>query len=259
MFLSIRLQAFSRVAVLAGLCLPAVLPAATVQATFLGLEERLVVRRTLDSRIHDVSIGLLHFRQTGGTYDVHGDSPDFYAFCIEPLEAAATTTFTLNPLEAGNTRQGGMGIARANQLRELYTRFAPVIHTDVLDALTVRALQVATWEIVRETSGTLDVLSGNIFFSNPTGNPANDGMRSTVYGEANMMLSSLNGDPNYMYNNFSALTRTGRQDVIISQTPEPSSAILLALGLAAVYFARRRAAQRPLVPALAARPQRTSV
>jgi hypothetical protein len=103
-----------------------------------------------------------------------------------------------------------------------------------------RALQVATWEIVRETTSTLNVLNGSILFGNPSNDSANNAVRAQVYARANVMLSSLTGNPDDRLDNFYALTRLGNQDIIVFDTPEPASIILCGAGLAILYFKRRR-------------------
>jgi hypothetical protein len=116
-----------------------------------------------------------------------------------------------------------------------------------LDADHASALQIAAWEIVRETSGTLDIHSGNVTFQNPA-NPAVDSNAMTI---AQTYLSSINGNGPKL-NNLYALTENGVQDVIVQATgsfqspvPEPitlatTGAALIGLGL----FLRRRNAVR---------------
>ncbi len=61
-----------------------------------------------------------------------------------------------------------MGSTKANVLRELYSDVYPVFGND-LDGITATAvnalaLQIATWEVVNETSGTYDPTTGSIRF-----------------------------------------------------------------------------------------------
>lgn len=93
----------------------------------------------------------------------------FFAFCIEPREfvsTGSTYTYDFSSLDQGATNIGGMGVARADLLRELFGRYYPVIGAP-LDATHASAMQIAIREIVRETSGTLNASNGNIMFQNP--------------------------------------------------------------------------------------------
>jgi hypothetical protein len=177
--------------------------------------------------------GEFRFTQVSGPQ--LGNLPgQFLAFCIEPREfvsQGSNYTYTVSTLEQGATNIGGMGVAKANLLRELFGRYDPVLSTQ-LDALHASAMQIAIWEIVRETSGVLNVTNGNIKFQN--------GADQAAVNLAQSYLSSLDGH-GPMLNNLYALTNFGAQDVIIQYTtPEPATFLTLGTALIAGSCLLRR-------------------
>jgi hypothetical protein len=171
--------------------------------------------------------GQLEFRKTGGTATQIANG-DYFTFCVEPTEFLANTILDLMGVEAGDTAQGGMGPARADQVRELLARHHPVL--DVAVGKTVgAAIQIALWEIVREASGApLSVLTGSFRVTAP----------APVLALADTYLGSLTGGPSLW--NLRALTRRGAQDLLI-QTPAPAALALFGLGVAAITLRRRTA------------------
>jgi hypothetical protein len=196
--------------------------------------QRFIVNDPTNPGWVDTTTGEFSFTRTGGT-EIGGPSGTFFAFCIEPREfvsAGTTYTYNFSYLEQGTTNIGGMGTAKANLLRELFGRYYPVIGA-AIDAEHASALQIAIWEIVRETSGTLDVSSGNISYRNPADPPA--------LALAQTYLSSLNGT-GPMLTNLYALDNVGAQDVIVQvtgqfQLPTPEPATLVTMGVALIGLA----------------------
>jgi hypothetical protein len=184
--------------------------------------------------------GEFSFTQTGGN-DVGLDST-FYAFCIEPREfvsQGSTYTYDLTTLDQGTTNIGGMGAAKAALISELLGRYYPDF-TVALDAEHASAIQIAIWEIVRETSGTLDVSAGNVIFASPA-DPAALALAQTY-------LSSLDGT-GPMLNNIYALDEVGAQDVVVqiqgsqTESPAPEPVTFATMGAALIGLAlllRRR-------------------
>lgn len=182
----------------------------------------------------NTSVGIFHFQRTGGTEPTFNVT-NFYAFCIEPREfvsPGSTYLYDWSPLENGATNIGGMGVSRANLLRELYARYFPNFWAATsLNSTTAGALQIATWEIVRETSGTLNVTSGTTRFQNPA--------NAAALTLAQTYLSSLTGSPGL--SNLHALTRIGAQDLVVQDVPEPAWLGAVGLMLLAVgHFSKRR-------------------
>ena len=171
--------------------------------------------------------GQLEFRKIGGTATQFANG-DYFTFCVEPTEFLANTILDLMGVEAGDTVQGGMGLARAAKVRELLARHHPVL--DVAVSKTVgAALQLALWEIVREASAApLSLLTGSFRVTGP----------APVLTLADSYLASLTGGPTLW--NLRALTRRNAQDLLI-QTPAPAALALFGLGVAAITLRRRAA------------------
>jgi hypothetical protein len=226
---------------LAGLTLSGALQGSTIIAHFDQQFTPELIDRTVDNgaNTYTTDTGLFKFTRTGGTFTGFQVGA-FYAFCIEPREfvsVGTTYTYDWSVLEQGTTNIGGMGTAKANLLRELFGRYFPDFSASI-DNVHASALQIATWEIVRETSGTLNVLTGTTRFSNPT-----DAAALTL---AQTYVQSLDGT-GPMLHNVLALTAVGAQDLIIQDriqsevpTPEPAGTALAGLALIGVALVRRR-------------------
>ena len=227
----------AKLVLLAAAALPH-LDAATIQAWFVEDLYSSGIQRTVGDAAGwvDTTIGLFHFQRTGGDY-LGFQVSDFYSFCIEPREfvsPGSTYTYEWTALENGTTNIGGMGTTKANLIRELFGRF----HTsmwDPFDGTTAGAFQIAIWEIVRETSGTLDVGNGTTQFRNAQ-NPA-------ALTQAQNYLSALNGNGPKVDDLFAGasgtLTVPGVQDILFQPVSEPAGLGALGIALLAVAHFRR--------------------
>lgn len=183
------------------------------------------------------------FRWTvlSGTFGYLGPGDQFFSFCAEPREFVTvgnTYTYTVAPLSAAATNIGGIGVAKANRLRELYGRWLPDMSAPLTRA-QAGALQIATWEIAREDTGTLDVYGGDIYFwPGPSENPAG------VVALGQTYVTAVDGTGPRL-NNLYALVGVGVQDmVIIQDTPEPGTLGLVGAALILAGTIRRKAAMR---------------
>jgi len=193
-------------------------------------------------------------QRTGGTFqgDLMGNVPGrFAAFCLEPLQPAAVgtnKTYTLQSLSAGSTDIGGMGAQRAGMIRELFGRFYPDFSKSLTQEQSA-ALQMATWEILREkidpssctvmplAYSDLDVTvaHGDIFFTYAT-----DGSIAL----AQSYLNALNGS-GPMASGLAALTLPEvqgqpSQDLLVQVIPEPSTSLLMGLGAVGFWWIQKR-------------------
>jgi hypothetical protein len=156
------------------------------------------------------------------------------AYCLEPQQSTGPfnggfITYTLDPtmLNApGNV--GGMTIAQAADVRRLLGS-VPNPFSPSISSVQAAAMQVAIWEILRETASTYDVLTGNVFYVNES--------LPGIYSQANAWLAALNAQAQ---RETIALTNPTVQDLIVD-APEPGAFALM--GAAFLLFAglRRRA------------------
>lgn len=190
-------------------------------------------------------------QRTGGTYrgPLIGNVPNrFAAFCLEPLQQVSFVNeiYTLRSLSSGATDLGGgMGVQRASMIQELFGRFYPDF-SKAISQEQAAALQIATWEIIREkvdencvvqnlTYSDLDVSSGDIFF-----NYAPNG----VVDLAQTYLDALDGSGPKSAN-LVALTLAESpgqptQDLLVQIVPEPGTLLLTAIGVAGLMVFRRK-------------------
>jgi hypothetical protein len=185
--------------------------------------------------------GRFQLTRTGGDYteNLAGGSV-FFAFCIEPrqfVSLGGNYTYDVQPLENGTTNINGMGLAKADKLRELFGRYLPNFAAP-LTRMQGGALQIAVWEIVREDSGVLDVYNGDIyFFPGTSEDPAG------VVALAQTYVQSVNGAGPKL-TNLIALTNMGAQDLVTQHAPEPASTLLFGGGILLLAIGRARRNRR---------------
>jgi hypothetical protein len=172
------------------------------------------------------TVGLLRFIVNPGP-----NQYNYLTFCIEPLQSTTfdNVPYEFKPLSEGATNIGGMGTTRANYVLELLGRFYPTINTPLSDNVAA-ALQIALWEVIRETNPTFDVSTGFVRFRNASG--------TNVLNQAQTYLNALNGN-GPRASGIWALNSNTYQDVLF-QTPEPTTYALIGTSLLGLAHLRRR-------------------
>lgn len=166
---------------------------------------------------------ILMTRSTTHPGDFPGLQGEFTAYCAEldqNLNTGVEFCWTPGPVRAAPSSAGGMGLARADLVRELYGRFYAALDTADQKA----AFQVAIWELIYDP-GT-DVLHGGFRVAD---NPV-------VAGLAQGYLDALSGNPDQRDPSVFALLNNCVQDLLVVPTPG-ALALLAAAGIVA---ARRR-------------------
>lgn len=147
---------------------------------------------------------------------------EFRAYCIDleqTIQFNEVVTYTVTPIEDAPLPGDGMGLARANLLRELWGRY---YFTSLTSNTNAAAFQSAVWEIIRDPGTNLHSGSLRIEGHNETEELAQS------------WLNSLNGDQAHFAPVY-ALTSDCSQDMIV---PAPGAAALLANG--GIFISRRR-------------------
>jgi hypothetical protein len=156
-----------------------------------------------------------------------------YSYCSEIWESLKpNTSYTVGALELGSTHQGGMGAARADLVRQIYARFIPDLSAAVSTEVA-GALQLALWEVISETYGSLNLNTGLI--------QANGSAAITKLAQS--YLDALTSD-GPRAGNIQSMTNVGGQDYMLQSkaaaVPEPATFSLLGLGLLGALVARRK-------------------
>lgn len=169
--------------------------------------------------------------------------PDtFRAYCVDVDQWAPQgwTDYNLVDLEAApvaSRPDNPMGAGKANDLRELWGRFADA----VVDSATGEAFGAAVWEIVFENpQNAYDVGSGALTMI---------GMSGGAASTANTWLSQLTGDTDEYEQGLFALSHPSYQDFALAgpapvgqPIPEPLTVAGLGMGVVGLggYLRRRR-------------------
>ncbi len=172
--------------------------------------------------------GHFNWTRTGGDYA--GAQGDFMAFCCELTEhigGGGSYNYNVVSLDQGTDSIGGMGLAKADLINELFGRYYSPSFGSALSADRATAMQLSIWEIVYENSATgpRSIGTGNALFTNDN---------ATAMALADLYLASLDGS-GPRATDLAVMSAGGVQDQII---PAPGTIALAGLG--ALCFRRRR-------------------
>lgn len=182
-------------------------------------ETHMVVSSDGGATTHTYYTGVNNFSVVGG--DPTALAPTFQGFCIDlyqTISFGSNNMFTVSPLETAPLPTSGMGVAKADLLRELWGRHFSPSFTNTEGA----AFQSAVWEIVFDSG--LNLGTGTVQISGNAG----------VVATATAWLGSLNGDHAYFAPVY-ALTSESTQDMLV-----PAPGMLALAGAGVVVAARRR-------------------
>ena len=203
--------------------------ATSVQVNWQGLDLSGIKLSTMDTTVSSTLPVTSDFATSALNY-VYTDTKDsFIAFCIEPSQ---------NNGRAGPTRVydvGSFSGTQAQQLQGLYSS----AYAGLSSYNDKAAFQLAVWEIVRETTNTLDVNTGSFrLFST-------DAASVQVASEASTFLTQALAYSGPSLYTLTRLTNPTYQDLItatpLSAVPEPGSYALFLGGLGVIgLLARRR-------------------
>lgn len=150
----------------------------------------------------------------------------FLAYCIEPDQS-----FAINALGAQTYTVGSFSGAQASLLEALYSSS----YASATDVNAKAAFQLAVWEIVTESSSSLNVNGGSFTVDSSTA------LASSIATQANDYLSASASYSGPSLYTLTKLTNADYQDLVVaSPVPEPQTWALLLAGLGAVGLRARR-------------------
>lgn len=207
-----------------------------ITATFNNaLNSQTVLRTILDGPAYGLSgspttvlVSLLSLTANGAP---------LFAYCLEAQQPVASATFTEDPafalVPSNINPPTSLTAAKVADIRLLFGQVSGAFDP-ALPAVTQGALQIATWEILRETASTYNVASGNVSYSNPS-DPA---LLTAAQALLDNVMAGL-GTPD---NRILPIYHPTAQDLLILATdvPEPSTLALGGLALGLGWAARRR-------------------
>lgn len=208
-------------------CMTAVSSGDIIQARFDSVSPSQSVKYSTNGgdNYSTTTAGSFNWTRMGGDYAGPGADGSFLSYCIElsqHISYGQTYSYETRALEASPQPGAGMGIARANLLRELWGRF----HDGVTSNSTAAAFQLAVWEISHDDG--LSLSSGSTTFQN----------LGSYFGVAQDWLDSLDGTGPMA--DLLVMSHSSKQDQVF-EIPNPASAAMLMMaGVCGAATRRRR-------------------
>ncbi len=199
--------------------------ATLVQIKWQGVDTAGTKLSTQDATVSTSTPVTSNYATTALNYSYVASGDSFIAYCIEPSQSNG---------RAGLARDYVVDSFSGTQAQRLQGLFSAEYAS--LNTYTDKAaFQVAVWEIMRETSGTLDAASGSFQVL------GSDATSSQVAALANTFMAtaaSYNGPALY---SLTRLTNANLQDLVTATAvPEPQTYALLLGGLGIIGMVARR-------------------
>jgi hypothetical protein len=178
---------------------------------------------------------------TGGLNYTDAATGSFLAYCIEPEQPFAHSTKSGLP-NFKTYQVGSFTGGQGTLLQALYSSSFDSVNSGNQQA----AFQLAVWEIMRETSGSLSITqgSGNFFLQTAGLTPSQIGSTNAVQALTSHYLSAAQSYTGPATYSLTKLTNATYQDLVVATAvtavPEPESYALFLAGLGAVGMIVRR-------------------
>jgi len=179
---------------------------------------------------------------TGGLNYTDSITGSFVAYCIEPEQPFALSTKTGGVANYRTYTVDSFSGAQGSLLQALYSSSFASVHSGDQQA----AFQLAVWEIMRETSGSLSLVqnNGNFFVKTAGLTGSQLDTANTVQGLADGYLAAAQNYQGLAQYDLVKLTNGTYQDLVVATpanaVPEPETYALLLGGLGVIGMVARR-------------------
>jgi hypothetical protein len=214
-----------------------------------GAIQRIIDDSTVGSKDWtNLTAGLFDLTLTGGDFrpDLLPVGSHFLAFCSEPQQGVSpggTYTWSVESLSQGANNIGGMGASRASYIAELLGGVFPLFGAKALTDREALAIQIAIWEIVRETMPGPYVLADGTSGAGHT-RFRNEGVSGAIaLGQTWLNTYVNDGVPSPQAPLLVALVNQANQD-LVAQVDAPGTLALVMIA-ALVWAPRRYLGPRP--------------